>query len=103
MIKAKSIAESPRIASDGFNASNGWLLRFKKRKGISLHMTCGESGSADLEGVELARTAVPQLLEENGFQPKDVYNFDETAVFWRAGPSKTLATGGNLWHASQKS
>ena len=88
--KAKDLAEKLNI--ENFKASDGWLAGFKTRHSIKLHRPKGESGSADLEGVDVAQTVVGQIITELGFQLEDIYNMDETGLYYRAKPSKTLAT-----------
>ena len=89
--KAKEIATELDIQN--FKASDGWLAGFKARHGIKLQRPKGESGSADMEGVDIARTVVGQIVTEQGFQLENIYNMDETGLYYRAKPSKTLAVG----------
>lgn len=89
--KAKALAVLLEIAD--FKGSDGWLAKFKKRHHIQLHQPHGESGAADMAGVALAKTAVGKLILELGYKLEDVYNFDETGLYYRARPSRTLAVG----------
>lgn len=89
--KAKALAE--KLLIDKFKASDGWLAGFKKRHSIKLQRPHGESGAADLEGVDVARIVIGQIITELGFKLEDVYNMDETGLYYRAKPSKTLAAG----------
>eukprot|EP00959_Pyramimonas_sp_CCMP1952_P214563 4490384-Pyramimonas_sp.AAC.1 len=52
----------------------------------------GEAGSADMSGVEVARTQIPEVLVSLGTPLDDVWNMDETALFYRKLPTRTLAT-----------
>lgn len=66
---------------DRFEFSNGWLESFKKRYEIRSFRRFGESGS-----VNMARVAeeLPKLREVlNCFPWKDIYNMDETGLFYR--------------------
>jgi hypothetical protein len=47
-----------------FRYSNGWLANFKKRQGIKQAVLHGEANDADDAGVELARKAIPKIVEE---------------------------------------
>lgn len=73
-----------------FNTSNGWLYGFQMRHGIHLYNMHGESGSIPenviLEGREFLKPILSQWKLE------DIYNADETALFWRLGPNATLET-----------
>jgi hypothetical protein len=89
--KAKRLATLLDIAD--FKGSDGWLSKFKKRHHIQLHQPHGESGAADMAGVSLAQTAVGKLILELNYKLEDVYNFDETGLYYRARPSRTLAVG----------
>ena len=85
--KAKSIAES--FGDSEFQASNWWLQRFMERHNLSFRVMLGESSDMDLTSLNLWKNRLPQLLE--GYQPRDVYNLDETGLFFKQLPSKTLS------------
>lgn len=70
--------------------SIGWLSGFKKRHGNKEHVRHGESGSVDtsktLEGLRRVQEIVAEYASE------DVYNCDETGLFWKNVPDRGLAT-----------
>ncbi|XP_064410276.1 jerky protein homolog [Latimeria chalumnae] len=72
--------------------SQGWLHRFKNRHGISLHCVCGEKRSADSEAAAKYVDEFAQLVANEKLSPEQVYNADETALYWCCMPRKTLAT-----------
>jgi hypothetical protein len=74
-----------------FSYSNGWLHRFKDRHGISKRNFEGESASANMQQVTTGRANLQALVA--GFELCDVYNTDETGLFYRLTPNSTLATG----------
>jgi hypothetical protein len=76
---------------ESFIFSSGWMQKFKKRYGIKSYALHGEAGDANAEGIKLAQTELRNVLEP--FKPEDVYNQDETGIFWRQVPARTLATG----------
>jgi hypothetical protein len=77
------------VPSD-FKYSHGWLDKFKKRHGISFRIICGESGSAPLpEKIEEDRQLIRKVLGK--YQLSDIFNLDETALFYRLPPNKTIA------------
>ena len=51
----------------------------------------GELGATDLEGVDVARTVIGRVITELDYQLEDVFNTDETGLYCRTKPSKTLA------------
>jgi hypothetical protein len=91
--KARELAGKLGLTEEEFGASNGWLEGFKKRHNIKSYSLHGESGSASGSGVLVAKGAVPAIIEELDLTPKDVYNADETGLFYRAKPNRTLCTG----------
>ena len=91
MEKAKQLAVV--LGVEEFKASPGWLQNFKKRHGLLRRNAHGESNSADTSGVELARRAVPKIIEDGSYKPEDVFNFDETGLFTKSRPSASLSTG----------
>jgi hypothetical protein len=90
--KAKVLAEALELVD--FKGSNGWLHKFKQRHNIQSYCMHGEAGSADEQGVNIARVAVPQIIEEGGYSPDDVYNCDESGLYYRAQPNRTLNHAG---------
>ena len=75
----------------GFSYSNGWLEWFKKRHGILLHKVYGESNEVNLAHVEKSREELRCIISK--YELSDVYNIDETGLFYRLEPDATLATG----------
>lgn len=71
--------------------STGWLHKFKKRHGISLCTLSGEKLSADKDSADDFIDEFEALIKEEGLSPEHIYNADETALFWRCLPKKTLA------------
>jgi hypothetical protein len=74
-----------------FSYSEGWLTGFKKGHGIKAIVLHGEAESANKDGIALARGNVCRLLE--GFIADDIFNKDETGVFWHQTPTRRVATG----------
>ena len=48
----------------------------------------GEAEDADMEGVRIARRALPKLLED--YDLRDIFNLDETGLYYRRLPLKSL-------------
>lgn len=64
------------------NLSEGWLTAFKKRCGLKEFKRHGEAGSADPADVEHERTRVRELIAKYGYRLKDIFNMDETGLFY---------------------
>lgn len=80
-----------RLNCPDFTASAGWLSRFKSRHGISLRLLHGEAASVDTCVVSAARVQLKEVV--SAYAPCDVYNIDETGLFYRMPPSKSLSQG----------
>lgn len=74
--------------------SKGWLSRFKKRHGIRYLKACGEKLSGDVDAAENFVDTFSDYIKEQGLSPEQVYNADETGLFWRCLPRETLVCAG---------
>lgn len=72
-----------------FKCSGGWLDRFKHRHGISFGKISGEAKSVNLQETEKWLTNVWPKLRE-GYKDEDIFNADETGIFYKLLPDKTL-------------
>ncbi|XP_057667238.1 jerky protein homolog-like [Diorhabda carinulata] len=75
-----------------FEASSGWLKRFKSRHGIRELQIQGEKLYADLLAAELFKIKLRDILNQENYGLENVYNADETGLNWKALPRKTLAS-----------
>ncbi|GBL95746.1 Tigger transposable element-derived protein 4 [Araneus ventricosus] len=83
-----------------FKASNGWLENFKKRHNVFLKF-CGESASVDASFCEEWLSELPSLLK--GYKADDVFNGDETGLFFQCLPNKTEAFENEECHGGKQS
>ena len=74
-----------------FKASSGWLWRFLKRHGIGQITLSGEIRSADNEAADAYPATLKTIIEEGGYVDEQIYNTDETGVYYKMLPDKTLA------------
>ncbi|KAM9365930.1 tigger transposable element-derived protein 1-like [Pholidichthys leucotaenia] len=75
----------------GFVASKGWFEKFKRRFGLRSVPLYGEAASADQEAaLHYVEDQFPKLIEEGGYLPEQVFNMDETGLFWKRMPSWTF-------------
>ena len=88
--KSDRLRVSHDIKDHDINISKGWLQSFKKRKNIKSCALTGESGSLCIEDVQAAKAEIRSLIEQ--YCPSDVFNFDETVLFYDLPPDKTLST-----------
>lgn len=75
---------------DDFAASSGWLDNFKKRFKIRQLTVTGEKLSSNFAAVEPFQKLFLNKVRELNLGPEQVYNADESGLFWRALPKKTL-------------
>ena len=69
--------------------SNGWLRGFQSRWSIRQNIQRGEAGNLSQDsGTEMAR--ICQFLST--YAPQDIYNCDETSLYWRKIPGRSLST-----------
>ncbi|XP_072141031.1 tigger transposable element-derived protein 6-like [Dermacentor andersoni] len=90
--KAKNFAFL--LGRPNFEPGGGWIQRFKERHGIVYKNVVGEAASLDTEAKQQwLQTKLPSVLER--YAEKDIYNCDETALFFQMLPSKTHALKGD--------
>lgn len=97
--KAKEFASTLKI--NNFAASEGWLTNFKKRNGVTFKKVCGESGSVN-DAVCLDWYSKLKTLIAN-YDPRDIFNTDETGLFFKCLPDKTLTFKDEKCHGGKHS
>lgn len=73
-----------------FQASKGWFDRFQKKfqlKSVPLH---GEVASADVKAAKKYPETFKAIIEEKVYLPEQVFNMDETGLFWKKMPFRTF-------------
>lgn len=90
--KAKDFYEQMRL-TEPCVFSGGWLWRFKARHGIKKLDASSEKQMADHQAAEQFCGFFRSLTSEHGLTPEQVYNADETGLFWRCSPSPTPEGG----------
>lgn len=79
-----------------FSASRGWVNKFKKRHGIRHLKVSGEKLSSDPNVVRPFLQKLSDKIKELNVMPNQIYNADESALFWKLLPDRTLV------HAREK-
>ena len=97
--KAKEIAE--KLGKSDFKGSNGWFSKWKARYNIKKFKVCGESGDVRGEMVESWMERLPEIVR--GYRIEDIWNMDETGVFWRALPESGFEQRGKACKGGKKS
>lgn len=97
--QAMSLANKLNISN--FKASNHWLANFKRRYHLSNVLITGESAKVDQQKIEDWLVEHQQKLMS--YRPEDLYNCDETGLFYRLLPSRTLSVKGAKCHGGAAS
>ena len=92
-VKALKIAKEFRISSHDFCASCGWLRNFRKRHSLSSISLFCEGGEVDKNNPVLLADIGRLKAEIDKFDAENVYNMDETGLFYRVIPRMTLVSG----------
>ncbi|XP_004387473.1 jerky protein homolog [Trichechus manatus latirostris] len=83
--KAKDFYEQMQL-TEPCVFSGGWLWRFKARHGIKKLDASGEKQVADRQAAEQFCGFFRSLVAEHGLSPEQLYNADETGLFWHCLP-----------------
>lgn len=90
------------LGQDDFKCSEGWLNRFKSRHGISFKCMSGESASVDDTVVDdWKMQSLPAILA--GFEPRDIFNADESGLFYKMRLGKAYGFSGDPCHGGKRS
>lgn len=91
ILREKAIQLYAKYYGDNkFNASRGWLNKFKKRHGIRYLKVSGEKLSSDSDVVKPFLQKLANKIREMHLQPNQIYNADESALFWKLLPDRTM-------------
>ena len=100
MLRTLAVRKAKKNKIERFAASEGWLSRLKERHGIFGKSLSGESGGANKVIVKNWIDELPALL--HGYEPADVFNCDETGLFFKAATNKSLVLSGDSGHGTKK-
>jgi hypothetical protein len=98
--KAKNLAELLGVSN--FSASEGWLDRFKQRHSITFKSVQGEAGAVNLQPLlEWQQQVLKPLISQ--YSENDIFNMDETGLFWKLLPNKTMSLKGERCTGGKRS
>lgn len=99
MIKQKALKIYNYLKKSGesavepeFVASKGWFERFKKRFVLRSIRIQGENATVDNELVKNYPEEMQKFISEHGCLPHQVFNVDETDLWWKHLPNRTAIT-----------
>ena len=100
--KAQELATELDPDHEEWSCSNGWLSHWKVRHNISYKAVSGENAAVSKEVCEdWKKSTLYPLLQR--YHPNDVFNADETGLFWRLLPDKTHTARGEKCTGGKKS
>jgi hypothetical protein len=101
LIKTTSTVLAKELGIDNYEGSDGYFYRFKKRHNLKHYTINGESGSVSEEAVVEWSQKLQNIIKD--YNPKDIYNADETGLFWRLMPNKTYSLQNKKCEGGKKS
>lgn len=101
IIKEKAQMFAEALGHKEFKASNGWLEKFKKRYEIAFYKASGESASVSDNVCESWKKQLTTLLRD--YEPHNIFNADETGLFFKCLPDRTLAFKNEKCHGGKSS
>ncbi|XP_038616448.1 tigger transposable element-derived protein 7 [Tachyglossus aculeatus] len=84
-----------RFGRTDFKASTGWLFRFRNRHAIGGRRAAAEGARVDPEAVERFLKKLALIIKHEQLLLAQVYNGDETGLFWKPLPGDTRAGRGD--------
>lgn len=96
--------EAERLAAlygiKDFKASSGFYDKFKKRDAVSSIVKHGDASCVDLAIVDDWKTRLVNIIDK--YNPDDIYNVDETALFYQLLPNQTNGVKGQKCRNGKK-
>ncbi len=90
LIQSKALQLGSMLNVGKFTASAGWLQRFKRRFGLKYRTLSGDAAEADKTvAIDWIQNVFLPLMSR--YAEKDVFNADETGLFFKCLPNKTFA------------
>ncbi|GBN16862.1 hypothetical protein AVEN_32-1 [Araneus ventricosus] len=85
----KALQFAKALGYHEFRGSNGWLEKFQRGRRITAKVISGESKDVDVNDSENWITeTLSKILKD--YKPENIFNTDETALFFQCLPQKTL-------------
>ncbi|CAM4563309.1 unnamed protein product [Caretta caretta] len=81
--------EGQPSAEKEFKASQGWLNSFRNHFSLKNVQTTDEAASANEEAAKAYPEQLKKIIEEKGYLPEQVFDADETGLFWKKMPNLT--------------
>jgi len=76
---------------ENFVANTGWLNKWKARHSIRQLYVCGEKKCADTDAANKFKITLSQKIKDETISLSQIFNVDETGLYFKMLPTKTLA------------
>lgn len=73
-----------------FKSSQGWFDGFEKRFSLRNIKIQGERVSTNLQSSQKFKKEFTKIIKEEGYSANQVFNADETGLFWKKMPQRTF-------------
>ncbi|GFY31831.1 tigger transposable element-derived protein 1 [Trichonephila clavipes] len=91
-MKQSEPSTSSSQAGKEFSASKTWLTGFLKRNALHNIKITGESVTADEGAVKIFPEELAKIIEDGDYSADQVFNADETGLYWKKLPNRTYIT-----------
>jgi hypothetical protein len=100
LLSAKAYTLASALGDTLFKATNGFIDRWKARHGIVFKKVCGEESVSQGDTETWLDVTLPELLDQ--FAPENIFNADETGLFYKLQPDKTMTFKGQKCSGGKK-
>ena len=104
ILQNRAVKLAADLGHSDFKCSDGWLSRFKERHAISFRVLSGEAASVQTDSAQLETwhsVTLPSIMSK--YSPDNIYNADETGLFFKLQPNKSLVYKGERCHGGKQS
>ncbi|GFW47559.1 tigger transposable element-derived protein 1 [Trichonephila clavipes] len=88
-MKQSEPSTSTSQAGKEFPASKGWLIGFLKRNALHNIKITGEIVTVDEGAAKIFSEELAKIIEDGGYSADQVFNADETGLYWKRLPNRT--------------